>query len=134
MSRSGPFRVTSTFARLAADGAVEPLAVTPDFFARLEAGQLGSFHGEFLVSCHDFAGDWPVSEMHPLGDEIVCLLSGSMTFVFERPEGHTTVPLAEPGAWIVVPRGVWHTAKVPVPSRALFITAGEGTQHRPASE
>ena len=42
-----------------------------------------------------------------------------------------TVELREPGAFVVVPRGTWHTATVHAPSAGLFITAGEGTQHRP---
>ena len=32
---------------------------------------------------------------------------------------------------VVVPKGVWHTAKVLAPSRMLFVTMGAGTQHRP---
>jgi len=36
------------------------------------------------------------------------------------------------GRLLVVPKGVWHTAKVRNPARLLAITAGRGTQHRPA--
>jgi len=32
-----------------------------------------------------------------------------------------------PGDFVVVPRRVWHAAKVHRPSRLLFITPGEGT-------
>jgi hypothetical protein len=31
---------------------------------------------------------------------------------------------------ILVPRGIWHTAKVHTPSRMLHITMGEGTESR----
>ena len=41
-------------------------------------------------------------------------------------------PLPEPGAYVLVPRGTWHTAKTSTRCRMLFVTAGEGTEHRPA--
>jgi len=37
------------------------------------------------------------------------------------------------GQAVVNPRGVWHTADVIEPGRALFITPGRGTEHRPRS-
>ncbi|WP_437730121.1 hypothetical protein [Sorangium sp. So ce1335] len=30
----------------------------------------------------------------------------------------------------IVPRGVWHRQIVPAPSVMIFITPGDGTQHR----
>ena len=36
-----------------------------------------------------------------------------------------------PGEAIVVPRGVWHRAAVRKRGRLLFLTFGEGTQHKP---
>jgi len=35
---------------------------------------IGDFCGEYLVSTHDFTGDWSTWEIHPKGDEVVCLL------------------------------------------------------------
>jgi len=35
------------------------------------------------------------------------------------------------GRLLVIPRGVWHTAKMSGPARLLAITAGHGTQHKP---
>ena len=35
------------------------------------------------------------------------------------------------GRLLVIPKGVWHTAKVGEPARLLAITAGLGTEHRP---
>ena len=37
----------------------------------------------------------------------------------------------EAGAGYVVPRGVWHTARVRAPARVLHVTPGARTQHRP---
>lgn len=48
----------------------------------------------------------------------------------EQDDGEQAIPLSEPGAYAIAPRGLWHTAKVSEPSRLLFITPGEGTEHR----
>ena len=69
--------------------------------------------------------------MHPDADEFVYLLSGAATMVFDEAGGPREVPL-DGRAAVVVPRGVWHTAKVVAPSRMLFVTRGRGTQHRPS--
>lgn len=127
---SGPFDLTTTYLRLRNDSLVEPLPVTPDFWQRLGSGALGTFKNERLVTTHTYNKPWTVAEMHPNGDEIVCLLSGSVTFVLETPDGEKTVELREPGAYVIVPQGTWHTARTHEPCRMLFITAGEGTQHK----
>ena len=57
--------------------------------------------------------------------------AGDIEFRLETPEGVAAQRIAGRGA-VVVPRGVWHTAKVFRPSRMLFITMGAGTEHRPA--
>lgn len=100
------------------------------FWERLASGELGTFRNEYLVSCHAFDSDWSSWEMHPKGDEIVCLLEGAVTFLLEEGGETRRVALEESGAFVVVPKGTWHTARVSAPSRMLFITAGEGTQHR----
>jgi hypothetical protein len=73
-------------------------------------------------------------EMHPNGDEIVCLLAGAVTFMLEGNEGTQAIELNEGGAYVIVPKDTWHTAKVRRPSRMLSITAGEGTQHRATTD
>jgi mannose-6-phosphate isomerase-like protein (cupin superfamily) len=91
-----------------------------------------SFHHEYLVTCHHHASDWPNWEMHPNGDEIVALLSGAVMMTLEEADGsHREVMLSQPGSFVLVPRGTWHTAQVKEPGMMLFVTAGEGTQHRP---
>ena len=44
--------------------------------------------------------------------------------------GERRVALAS-GQACLVPRGVWHRVVVREPGRLLFVTYGEGTQHRP---
>jgi mannose-6-phosphate isomerase-like protein (cupin superfamily) len=129
-SEIGPFNLASTFLRLRSDASVEPLAVNDTFWQKIMTGQLGDFHNEYLVSMSSFDADWPMWEMHPNGDEIVCLLSGSVVFTLETADGPKPVELSESGSYVVVPKATWHTAKANGPCRMLFITAGEGTQHR----
>lgn len=127
-----PFQLASTCLRLRSDASVEPLPVDDTFWQKISTGQLGDFHNEYLVTTHAYGSDWPMWEMHPNGDEIVCLLSGSATFILETQAGPKQVELNEMCSYVVVPKGTWHTSKTTVPCRMLFITAGEGTQHRAA--
>jgi len=84
-----------------------------------------------LVSQYTFAESWDSWEMHPAGDEVVICISGAMVLVQEYPDGRVIeVPLAA-GEYAINPPGVWHTADVAGSAAAIFITAGEGTQHRP---
>lgn len=83
-----------------------------------------------LVSCYTFEDDWDSWEMHPAGDELVVLLSGEITFVIEVGSKASSLKLSESGDYAIVPQGCWHTAKVHAPSQMLFITPGEGTQHK----
>ena len=46
-------------------------------------------------------------------------------------DGSSRSVMLEAGDYAVNPPGVWHTADVTGHATAIFITAGEGTQHRP---
>ena len=83
-----------------------------------------------LVSCYRFTEDWASWEMHPAGAEVVVCLEGSMSLIQEIG-GEEVRTLLGPGEYALNPPGVWHTADVPEAATGLFITAGEGTQHRP---
>jgi hypothetical protein len=131
MSQSGPLDLSSTYLRLRFDASVEPLTVDDTFWQRITSGQLGDFHNEFLIACGSCDADWPMWEMHPNGDEIVCLLSGSVTFLLQEAQGIQTIDLDSSGKYVLVRKGIWHAAKTRGPCRMLFITPGEGTQHRP---
>jgi mannose-6-phosphate isomerase-like protein (cupin superfamily) len=128
----GPFELTSTYLRLRPDATVEPLAVDDTFWPRLMSGALGNFRNEYLVTTFGYDRDWPMWERHPNGDEVVVLLEGRATFVLEIDGGERHVSLDTSGAYVIVPRGTWHTARAAGPCRMLFITAGEGTEHRDA--
>ena len=130
MNSIAPLDLASTFVVIGPQLAAVPVTATPALFEELDR-QHEQFKGRLLVSSFAFAADWTTWEMHPAGDEIVCLLTGRATLVLERDGGEEIVHLANPGAFAIVPRGTWHTARTGVPTQMLFVTPGEGTRNRP---
>jgi uncharacterized cupin superfamily protein len=120
----------STYLRLRSDGGIETLPAE-GFWQQLMAGALGNFHHEYLVTTSPYSANWPSWECHPLGEEIVCLISGRVTLIQERDGQQSRTELSKPGDFALNVRGTWHTADVHEHSLLLFITAGEGTQVRP---
>jgi mannose-6-phosphate isomerase-like protein (cupin superfamily) len=119
--------LASTFIVLQPDQSAVPVAVTPTIWQELDR-RFEDFKGRALVSCFTFDSDWDTWEMHPAGDELVCLLSGRASFEFE---GRGIVAeLSEPGTFVIVPKGTWHTAHTNVPTKMLFVTPGEGTKNK----
>ncbi|MBW4619001.1 MAG: cupin domain-containing protein [Cyanosarcina radialis HA8281-LM2] len=124
------FSLNSTYVVLGDNGDAMPVTVGDRFFADLET-KFGDFKGKRLISHFTFERDWETWEMHPAGEELACLLSGEVDFVLDRDGVEKVVKLRKSGSYVLVPRGTWHTARVPTPSSMLFITPGEGTQYRP---
>jgi mannose-6-phosphate isomerase-like protein (cupin superfamily) len=121
------FDLASTYVCLAPDGSASTLEVKPDFWETIDE-QRGLAEGRLVTLFHSNA-DWHHWEMHPHGEEVLVLLSGRMTMIFDDGKKEERFDLVE-GRACVVPRGVWHRAIVPVPSRLLGITYGRGTEHR----
>jgi hypothetical protein len=69
-------------------------------------------------------------EMHPDGDELLYLVSGSVDVVLEEDGREERVEL-EPGQAFVVPRGLRHRVTLREPSQILYLTPGPGGQYRP---
>ena len=74
-----------------------------------------------------------IIKAHRLGDHYAQLCDdGSVMPVAVGPEfWQSQIGALPPGEFAVVPKGIWHTADVIEPGEALFVTAGEGTSHRP---
>lgn len=109
--------------------------VQPDFNGMEWYAGYGARHGSDgkegrLVSMHTFKEPWASWEMHPVGHEVVVCTAGEITFIQEANGEETRVTLS-PGDYAINAPGVWHTADVKESATALFITAGEGTEHRP---
>ena len=84
-----------------------------------------------LVSMYSFAEPWDSWEMHPKGSEVVICVSGEMTLIQEAADGTQSRVTLQTGDYAINEPGVWHTADVTGAAVAVFITAGEGTEHRP---
>lgn len=124
------FLPDAIYALLDARGGISRQAGGAEFWSQPEEA-MDALGRDWLVSEFECEADWGSWEIHPHGDEFVYLLDGDIEFRLETPEGVAAQRIAGRGA-VVVPRGVWHTAKVFRPSRMLFITMGAGTEHRPA--
>ena len=117
-----------TYVHLAENGAARTFSAA-DFW-QLPEGESAQHGQGWLVSEYVFVEDWPTWEMHPEGDEFVYLLSGAVELLLDRDGSIERIAVDGTGA-VVVPRGVWHTARVRAPSRMLHVTRGAGTQTRP---
>ena len=84
-----------------------------------------------LVSEHTFTEEWPSWEMHPHGAEVVICTAGEMLLTQEFPDGRVERTMLGAGEYAINPPGVWHIADVEDRATAIFITGGEGTEHRP---
>jgi mannose-6-phosphate isomerase-like protein (cupin superfamily) len=96
-----------------------------------QVGQIATADG-WLVTEYEMAQDLDSCEMHPEGDELHYVARGELDLVLETDDGDADrVVRLRAGTSAVVPRGVWHRFVVHEPARALAVTFGRGTQHRP---
>lgn len=115
---------------LGATAVIEPL-----FTGEMEwYGGYGERHGSDgvegrLVSMHTFTESWDVWEMHPRGAEVVLCVAGAIELVQEL-DGAEVITALTAGEYAINEPGTWHTANVADSATAVFITAGEGTEHR----
>lgn len=96
----------------------------------------GARHGDDgaegrLVSMYTFTESWDAWEMHPNGAEVVLCTAGEITLIQEMTDGILQSTPLSAGEYAINAPGVWHTADVDGSATAVFITAGEGTEHRP---
>ena len=129
MASSETLNLASTFVVVEPHHAAIPVAVTQAIYEELDQ-RFEHFKGRLLVSCFSFDSDWPSWEIHPAGDEIVCLLSGDVRMVLDRNGVEEIIHLRDPGSFVIVPKGTWHTARTSIPTTMLFVTPGEGTQNK----
>ncbi len=122
----GPYAIDDVRLILGPDGNATARAVTDNFYAELDR-DFGSFRGHILIQRFEFAEDWPTWEVHPEGDEFVYLLEGDTDFVLWQDGAEQVVRVNEPGSYVMVPQGAWHTARPRSRTVMLFVTPGEGT-------
>ncbi|QDU64975.1 cupin domain-containing protein [Engelhardtia mirabilis] len=132
---NGPFRLSQHPAHL---GLGATTVVQPEFTGEMDwYVAYGARHGADgkegrLLAWHTFGEPWASWEVHPEGTEVVLVVAGVLTLHQELADGVATVRLG-PGEYAINPPGVWHTADASAedPATAIFITCGEGTDHRP---
>ena len=83
-----------------------------------------------LVTMGRQTESWTSWERHPAGEELVLLLGGRVDLIQEVDGREHRIELCS-GDGVLNPPGAWHTADVHEPGHALFITPGEGTEHKP---
>ena len=132
------FDLLQNYFFLEPDGSATVLPGGIDFWSQAMSGKpsdpgirklMDSEYGR-LLTVLTMNADWTTWEMHPAGDELLFMLEGTATFLMDLPDGVKEVEF-NAGRLLVIPRGVWHTAKMSGPARLLVITAGHGTQVKP---
>ena len=118
---------------LGATATVEPAFIGMEWYAAYAERHAADGIEGRLVSQYDFAESWTMWEVHPHGAELVICTAGALTLHQEHADGTTESVTLAPGDYAINPPGTWHTADVPagVTATAIFITPGEGTEHRP---
>jgi len=131
---AGPNRLDESFVHLGLGATAVPQPVftgAMDWYEGYGARHGGDGREGRLVSQYSFTESWPSWEMHPHGSELVICTAGAMVLTQEWPDGRRETVTLNSGDYAINPPGVWHIADVIDPATAIFITAGEGTQHRP---
>ena len=119
------------YLELRGDGSVETIPLTPAFWPELMSGKR-KLKGR-LVMASRITEDMRHWERHPAGDEVLLLLSGAVTVVLEGVEAEERFELSA-GQAFIVPRGRWHRIEAREAGDLVFMTAGEGTEHKPLDE
>ena len=118
----------STYLHLATGPETTIVPVDETFWSTID--ERTELHSGRLLTGLAMAEDWSVWEMHPAGDELIAVTSGTVHFHLD--DGVTTSELTVTAPeYIVVPAGTWHTADGRGDARLLIVTWGAGTRHRP---
>lgn len=124
--KPGPFDLAEDRAIYDPAGPITLKRASETFYQDIDA-EFDWSRGHVLIQEFAFDEPWPTWEVHPRGDELVYLLEGDVDFVLWVDGTEQLVRVKTPGTYVVVPRGVWHTARPRVPTKMLFFTPGEGT-------
>jgi mannose-6-phosphate isomerase-like protein (cupin superfamily) len=93
------------------------------------AADVPHFKDGRVLSVFRYDSTWTWWERHPVGVELVSVLSG--TVAFRLDDARSTKAVLGAGQSMLVPEGVWHTAEIVAPASMLFVTPLPGrTEHR----
>jgi len=125
--------ILNTFAVLRPDLQVDTVELTPSLYADIDT-KYNLFKQHNLISAFSFNSNWDVWEMHPAGEEVVMLLSGTCELLLRINDMDKQIVLNKLGDYAVVPKDTWHTARTNTDTQLLFITPGEGTVNQPTPD
>lgn len=137
MSNTGPFDLSKTPIHLGNAAGGKGAAVPLEGFA-FDGPSFGAYIDQHcspeephrMVFIEATPGNWGAWECHTDADEVVIVLEGQGEFIHEVDGVERRMPF-QPGSTVINPKGVWHTADVTQPMRAVYITPIPGTEHRP---
>jgi mannose-6-phosphate isomerase-like protein (cupin superfamily) len=113
---------------LGADLSITALAVDEGTWSRPDG--LARFVDGRLLAIFDYDATWTWWERHPVGDELVHVLAGSVVLRVHDDAQDGGVALAA-GDSFVIPEGTWHSADIDRPAQMLFVTPTPArTEHR----
>ena len=118
-----------TYLGLDGHGGVTPTPGGAVFWQRVDQNPLAN---GTLVTVIEGDADWRHWEMHPSGDEVLVVLQGRLSILFQDEAADTEHKLAA-GATLIIPKGIWHRATDLHAAKLLFITYGLGTGHKPVT-
>lgn len=127
------FDLSTTYVHLGLGSRAIPIADfewSEAFLARYAAEHGADGAEGRLVMIGSGESSWTSWERHPAGEELVVVISGRMTLVQEFDAVEHRLDLAD-GEAAINPPNVWHTVDITEACRTLFITPGQGTEHRP---
>lgn len=128
-----PEQILNTYLHVQDGGRIDTVPAPESFWKDLAEGKHPQLDQGRLVSAGTFNASWPTWERHPAGEELVMLLSGTVTLLLEDADSVREVALTAPGDYVLIPPNTWHTARTQVPATLLFLTPGAGTEHRPVA-
>lgn len=121
-----------TVLHLAPDQSASPFWVDEDTWTRQPP--ITELREGRIMSIFAYEGSWTWWERHPVGAELVRVLSGAVVFHLEGDDGSRSFSAAlQAGDCLLVPQGSWHRAEIAEPSTMLFVTPTPAlTEHRDA--
>ena len=122
------FDLDTTYVHLDGNDDAVAIPVTETFWPELISGER-DYDGRLVTASH-ISEDISHWEVHPAGGELLIAMSGAFDVLLDEPDGVRRVAL-DGGRAFIVPQGIWHRLVVREAGDVVFITPGEGTDHRP---